>query len=77
MPLGNSAKNLPKTSLSSADLEVIDVSLNRSGIDVDNRAKSDRTNENEVKGTALVEVKEKKIDPIEAELREVEQEDSK
>lgn len=67
----NSAKNLPKATVSSADIEMIDVSLNRSGTDGNVKAKSDKTNENEFKGPAVADDKEKKKDSIGAELREV------
>lgn len=74
IPLGgvkNSAKNHPKINISS-DIEMIDVSLNKSGTDGIIRAKADKTNENEVKGPTNVEETEKKKDGAEAELREVE-----
>lgn len=53
-------------------MEMIDVSLNRSGTDGNVRAKADKTNENEGKGPAVTDDKGKTVvDPTEAELREV------
>ena len=69
-----SAKNHPKNDIS-ADVEMIDVSLNRSGTDGNSRARAGTTNENEVKGTALVEDAGKQKGSSEAELRVVEKED--